>query len=304
MQQQQQQVSYSGMNVGPPGVVCLPVPVQSRIYDRYLNKQSIGLGIAQVVIGALCAIFNLVILVTSSYNGGLGEAGHGFWCGALFVITGSLGISAGAKRQRCQIVSFMVMCIISAIFTISLLTIASIGAAIVKEDCDYYGYYYDRNGYYPYYSRPCQNMNNYGVVVSMEALMAALAIVEAIVAIWGSAICCKSGVCCCSRPVQTTVIPANCGYLSYNGQLIYLGHTQVGQGGGAYAQQIMNPYPPAGLNGTPYYTANYIQPNWTMPPPPQNDSLPAYANPPVNQEPPEYSPYNEASRNANEPAKF
>lgn len=45
--------------------------------------------------------------------------------------------------------------------------------------------------------------DNYGVVVAMEALMAALAIVEAIVAIWGSALCCKSGVCCCSRPVQT-----------------------------------------------------------------------------------------------------
>lgn len=84
---QQQQMSYPGMNVGPPGVVCFPVPVQSRIYDRYSKKQSIGLGIAQVVIGALCAIFNLVILVTSRYDGGMGEAGHGFWCGALVSVS-------------------------------------------------------------------------------------------------------------------------------------------------------------------------------------------------------------------------
>lgn len=82
--QPQQQISYPGVGPGgPPAVVYVPVPVHSKTYDSYAGKQSIGLGIAQVVIGVLCAVCNVVILATSDADKGLGVVGHGFWCGAL-----------------------------------------------------------------------------------------------------------------------------------------------------------------------------------------------------------------------------
>ena len=52
----------------------------------------------------------------------------------------------------------MVMCIISAMITISLLTIGILGACLATDYCDYnYNYGYDYNGY-PYYNRPCEQM--------------------------------------------------------------------------------------------------------------------------------------------------
>jgi len=86
MQQQQSvQMSTSAGEV-PPGSAMIYMTRRSRpkTYDRYKHKQSIGLGITQIIIGILCVIFNSVALGVSYYGGnGLGAVGHGYWCGIM-----------------------------------------------------------------------------------------------------------------------------------------------------------------------------------------------------------------------------
>ena len=85
MQHQQHPVQMSVGQVPPgPAMVYMPAPIASTTYDRYKHKQSIALGITQVVIGLLCVIFNSVVLGVYNYPGnGLGAVGHGYWCGIL-----------------------------------------------------------------------------------------------------------------------------------------------------------------------------------------------------------------------------
>lgn len=55
------------------------------VWDRYRRRQSIGLGIVQAIIGALCIVFNAVSL--GFYDGiqtkSIGFVGHGFWIGMM-----------------------------------------------------------------------------------------------------------------------------------------------------------------------------------------------------------------------------
>ena len=83
MQQQQSvQMSTSAGEV-PPGSAMVYM-TRPKTYDRYKHKQSIGLGITQIIIGILCIIFNSVALgVSYSPENGLGSVGHGYWCGVL-----------------------------------------------------------------------------------------------------------------------------------------------------------------------------------------------------------------------------
>ena len=63
-------------------MVCMPFQTRSKTFDRYKHKQSIRLGMTQIIIGILCMIFNSVCLGVSDYSG-LGAVGHGYWCGIL-----------------------------------------------------------------------------------------------------------------------------------------------------------------------------------------------------------------------------
>lgn len=48
----------------------------------------------------------------------------------------------------------------------------------------------------------CVMQDSYRVVVAMQALLAILAFIEAVLAIWGASICCQA-VCCCTPQPQT-----------------------------------------------------------------------------------------------------
>lgn len=266
---------------GPPALVYMPAPVRSNVCDGYKHRQSIGLGITQIIISILCVIFNAVCIAVTSHGdkgNGLGVVGHGFWCGIMFLITGIFGVVAGKKKTRCMIVTFMVFCILSALFTISLLTVGILGAIFTdREDCysqvdysyNYNNYGYGYSDYYPYYRWVCYNVPNYKVIIAMEACLALAGLVEVIVAIWGSALCCGSGVCCCSRPAMAMPAP---GYnFPTTGQMICISQTQ----GGPY---IYAPQPtfafPQGLAPPPAYA----QPTWTNVGPVYGQAPPAYAN--------------------------
>lgn len=189
---------YFGTHVAPPSVRVAPTTRSSRA-EAYLSRQSMGLGITLIVTGVLAVIFNGVGFAVSD---SLAAVSHGFYCGAMFIITGSFGAAAATSKNKCVIVTFMVLSIISAVLTINLLIVGIVGAAV--NQCYHADYGYSRcssNNYYNNledcsyvaYRPPCQN-----AAVAMEAMQACLAVVAAIVSIWGSAICCKA-VCCCSN---------------------------------------------------------------------------------------------------------
>jgi len=85
LQQQQAQMSALVGEVPPgPALVYMPAPIKPRTYDRYKHKQSIKLGIAQIIIGILCVIFNSVALgVPHTSDNRLFSVGQGYWCGVL-----------------------------------------------------------------------------------------------------------------------------------------------------------------------------------------------------------------------------
>lgn len=81
MAQQTIVVQHQPVNQAPTGAVV--VEKQDKL-DNYSTGQSLGLGIAQVVIGVLCNLFNIGAIVLDSH---LATAGHGFWSGAFVSLT-------------------------------------------------------------------------------------------------------------------------------------------------------------------------------------------------------------------------
>jgi hypothetical protein len=212
-------------------------------FARYLHKQSIGLGAAQIVLGSLCIVFNAVALAVTA-GGGLGVdfVGHGFWCGILFIVTGAIGISAGVSKTKCKVVSYMVLCIISATFTIALLTCGILSTVIVGnyiQNCQHYGYSY----YYSYYySLPC---SVYSVPMAMEGCMAVCGFIAAILFIWGSVLCCKTKPCCGCVESHDMTISQN--YAANN------------------SAQMMMPTMPYQAGLPPVYQPNHTQALWMQP---------------------------------------
>lgn len=244
------------------GTVMYLQPVVSPVtrYESYRFRQSVGLGVAQIVLGVLCIVFNGVSIGVSIY-GDISVVGHGIWCGVMFIITGAFGVSAGTNKTKCKIITYMVLCIISACFTAAVLSCGIIGTLSARPldvgSCRYYGYDY----YYDYYYRPCTTINP---IAAMEGCMAVSGFIAAILFIWGSILCCKAKMpccnccydcCCCSDYPQQQVMQLNAPPSNVNGMqtagIPYAVHM-------APYQQAMVAFPP------PYQAAttptNLVQP--------------------------------------------
>jgi uncharacterized membrane protein YiaA len=263
----------------PPASAMVYMPFQTprpRTFDRYKDKQSVGLGVTMIIISILCFIFNSVCIgMTRARGNELSFVGHGYWCGIMFLITGIFGVVAGKRKTRCMIVSFMVFCILSAIFTIGLLVVGILGAINTdtgncNDDYYYYnnyGYYYS-DYYYPNYRSICYTVPHYKVIIAMESLLAIAGFFEVIAAIWGAALTCGSGVCCCSSPPMGVMPPG--GYFPQGGQMICINQTQ----GGPY---VYAPQPTFGYPQGMVPAPAYVQPAWTNSGPAFGAAPPAYA---------------------------
>lgn len=213
---------------GAPGspIYLQPASPPAIRHGSYRHRRSSGLGVTQIVLGCLCILFNAVSLAIGSFYS-LSFVGHGFWCGILFIITGSFGVSAGVNKTKCKIVAYMVLCVISACFTVALLFCGIIGSIMAStyadyDDCRHYGYnYYD----YHYRYNPCTNVRP---IAAMEGCMAVCGFIAAILFIWGSVLGCATKVCsccqccfccpCCKDTYQSQTVPYN--YMTANGQAI------------------------------------------------------------------------------------
>lgn len=159
---------------------CRPV---SKKCENYKTRQSLVVSIGQIIVGILCIAFNATLIPFGAHphhNQGaqMGFVSHGIWGGIFFIIAGGLGIGAAKTKSKCLIIAFMVLCIISAMSAAVVLSLGVLGAVM------------------SYNSLP----------LAMNILLAIFAIVEGILAIWGSVLCCTA-TCCCAPTTGTFMLP-------------------------------------------------------------------------------------------------
>lgn len=184
-QTQQQQQSSSGLMYNAAGqpVVCQTVDTTQppQAYELYNSHQSKIAGVMLIVVGALAIVLNGIGIGLHEYGT---LAGHGFWAGIMFILAGAFGLAA-AKKNRCVVITFLVMAVLSACTSSDMFTRSVVGAR--------FGAYYRSNMHF-----------EVGIV---SAFMAIVAVVAAAMAIWGSVLGCK--VACCGRSTTRTVGGSN-----------------------------------------------------------------------------------------------
>jgi hypothetical protein len=144
----------------------------ANIADGYRSGQSVVLGIILIIVGILAIIYDTVAICIGIIAGAAGD-GQGISCGVFFIITGSFGMAA-RNKNRCLIITFMVLSIISAIAAFGLFAL-SLRSAVGNSGHDTAG-------------------------VALASLLVTAAFVAKVISIRGSVICCRA-VCCGSNNV-------------------------------------------------------------------------------------------------------
>jgi len=175
---------------------------QSTVYTKYRSAQSRGLGITQIIVGALCIVLNVLAIVFESIPSIIG---FGIWGGILVIIAGSFGITAAKHRTRCHVIASMVLSIISAALTIGLFIVSILAAVLDGVHCYMY-YSYNSDGQRVQSLGLNECMNRATVSKILNAALAVLAVVEAVAAIWSSVLGCKAACCCSYTPYAENVV--------------------------------------------------------------------------------------------------
>jgi len=212
-----------------------PVPMYAypnlpTVYGSYQCRKSRNLGIIQIVVGALCIVFNSVAI---PFDAMLSPVAVGIWGGILFIVTGSFGISAAKLRTKCKITTYMVLCLVSAACTVALFLCAVLSAAFQGQ---YYFHCHNSGGHYYYDYFDCQ-----AVAIAMNSVLAVLAVAEALAATWGSVLCCKVYGCCNTSDNQVMMAPGQQAAMQGSQPLIIIPLSQLNFGGQvAYAPGYTN----------------------------------------------------------------
>ncbi|XP_067929530.1 membrane-spanning 4-domains subfamily A member 8-like isoform X2 [Watersipora subatra] len=156
-------------------------------------KQLKGLSVIQVVMGALCILFGIIIIPfeLSTYNAWISFPGYGIWSGVYFVIAGGIGLGAVKHNNGSWISATMVLNIISSpLFFLPLISMASLGVV--------YNALVHCGGYY-YYYRSCSGIK---AVLALDIFLVLISFAELVITIWSAVICCKA-VCTCCLPTRS-----------------------------------------------------------------------------------------------------
>jgi len=165
------------------GPVVLTIPENGKIdrirkiFPNYVLKK---LAITQLVCGALAAILQILAIADDNapwHKEFVAHVGAGIWTGLFFGISGGIGLLVATRPSHRNLVAFMVLNIISSVFCLPLIIMASIGFA---------GY---RCGF--------------GKIAFGFQII--IALLQAVVAIVSAAFSCKV-VCCCGKKNSGAVV--------------------------------------------------------------------------------------------------
>lgn len=216
----QQTTVVTGVGVQPQ-----PYVVGTASTRPFNDRQAKVVGIVLIILGCLGILFNTIELTIGTgipgyYGSGygsyidntlshssLGVAGHGIWCGILFIVAGVFGLEAARDKTICKMTAFMILTIIGSVFAGVQILIAAIGAS--GMDLKYHEERYkcdDKTGNYKEYSVVCREVRT---VFAMEILLAVLGVVAFGACLWGSILCCVNKGCCASNPIVAfAMVPA------------------------------------------------------------------------------------------------
>lgn len=157
-------------------------PPYSTTYEKFRHVQAIILSILQILIGVACIALNAALIGVLSDGNHYEDSifsvvGHGIWGGVFFIVAGCLGIGAAKTKSKCLVISFMVLCILSAVVAATVFSLGMVGC--------FTSYYSDTLG--------------------LNITMTVLAAIEGAIAIWGSVLCCA--VACCGASSTVYVGP-------------------------------------------------------------------------------------------------
>jgi len=225
------------------------------VYDSYRRKESLGLGVLQIVVGALCIIFNSLAIGFWPFDFGTATLSYGFWGGAVYIVTGAVGVSAAKYATHCKVLTFMVMCVITPCVSIAVFTLAVIAA----RDSHIFPYGEQCSG------MPCTVLNNIGI--SMNSAIACLSVIATTVAIWCFVNCCMVLGCCTNSNLNFSTVPEKQNIFSLPQQQMlsvplsqqsYPGQILIAYPQGYPSQQMINiPAPPYQANtNAPSYEVN------------------------------------------------
>ena len=102
--------------------------------ENYSAKTSRRLGIIQIVGGVYCIMFQASLTAIGSF---IRYTGAGFYCGLLFIVTGGFGYRAGKNKFSNMILTYMVLCIISSVFSLTIFISAyaiTVDSSILKDE--------------------------------------------------------------------------------------------------------------------------------------------------------------------------
>jgi hypothetical protein len=233
-QQQAYYASPQAMQAGPQQPVVQLMPAGNPTSQSNNKRKGFGhnsarrCGLLQIFCGLISMGAAAAMLYYCAY---LYFVGTGFWCGLIYLISGSLGVRSAHKKSNCMIVSCMVLCIFSIFFAIAQGGFSGFGLYFEMmydvENDEYYGF--DLLGLC---SESYGSEYAWQIRVGLEGALVGAAIIEFIVAIIQSIVSC-AGVCCVENGREQVVV-----YVPQQQQLQPLQQQQP-QG----EVQYMNPVP-------------------------------------------------------------
>jgi hypothetical protein len=185
----------------------------------FSGKAAVGLGATIISFGIIVIAAQITILAL--YNLFFTNISQGLWCGAVFILTGVIGVVAGKRRTGPWVIAFIVFCIFVCLFAGVLIGLSAVSSVfstvfgtvyIYQNPCGhqvprfppsmpdphyYTGYYNGYAGYMNSYgSRGCYALNvPWAVQFSMNIIMAAFGVFTAIIAIIACTLSCAP-ICC------------------------------------------------------------------------------------------------------------
>jgi hypothetical protein len=175
-------------------------------------------GIGGLVIGGIISFCGFLIIILGAVLGGKGDGGATlgpWWAGLMFMIPGILGIVSGVTKNKCAMISFLVLCIIIFIVEAIITGLMGIIVAILGVfneyandctkvnsntcKCNHNGSTFTLNGV----DGDCDVIKD---IYSLAAGVLAMMIIGCIACLAGSILGCVAVCCKNSAPAATTVI--------------------------------------------------------------------------------------------------
>jgi hypothetical protein len=179
-----------------------------KIHKDYKSQISNKLGIVQIIVGVLCAIFQSVEI---GFQGAASYGAYGIWGGVTYIVTGALGIAAAKSQKRTLIIAFMVFCFFSIFSSVSLIVStasAAVMASMTKANCTFDSMTGNISPEIMQREAFCQV--SIDIIVAMNALMAAAAAIQHAVSIWGAVITNKVIGCCKNCKKTSKKVSCSC----------------------------------------------------------------------------------------------